>query len=242
MNQTGTQTLDPIIQTMRDPVTRYAGLIRSLAGSALRSLTMFGRIVTADFDPKRDTARSVMVVDSVDLSMLRKLAEHGAALGKEYVAAPLVMTPEYILTSLDAFPLELLEILQRHLTIEGDDPFAELTFEDAHMRLQCERELKGILIGLRQGLLNAAGRRKILAAMSQDVGGNLLRTLRGMLWLKGHKEALDAGAALSEMEKISSRKLTGIRAAIDREGEHEWTQFESLYRDVEALGELANAW
>jgi len=233
---------ESIIEPMRRPLREYAELIEQLAGANAKALTFFGAIVTNAFDTQRHTARSVLVVERVDLSVLRRLAEHGTRLGKASIAAPLIMTPEYIKTSLDTFPLEFIEIKQRHLTVSGDDYFDGLTFEDAHVRLQCERELKSVLIALRQGLLAAAGREKFINALEVDVGERLMRTLRGLLWLKGQTEAKPAPNVLAEVEKIADRKLPGIRAAIHPAAHRGSEEFESLYRDVEALGEIANAW
>ena len=50
------------------------------------------------------------------------------------------------------------------------------------------------------------------------------------------------GDVLTEVEKIIDRKLGGVHVAMDPAGHHGWSEFESLYRDVEALGKLADAW
>lgn len=233
--------LDRIIEPMRTPVEQYVRLVADLAGPAVKAFALFGAVVGGNFDLNRHTARSVLVVDRVDLAMLRRLAEHGTKLGKARIAAPLIMTPEYIKTSLDTFPLEFIEIKQRHVTVLGEDCFDDLNFDDAHVRLQCERELKVILMGLRQGLLAAAGREKFIGALEQDVGENLMRTLRGMLWLRGDRQAKPASQVLGEMEKSAERKLAGIRAALDPNADHGWNELETLYADVEALGKIADA-
>ena len=232
--------LDQTTPAMRKPISEFARLIRDLAGA--KALTLFGAVTTESFDATKQTARSVLVVDRVDLSVLRGLAEHGAKLGKVSIAAPLVMTPDYITDSLDTFPLELLEIMQKHVTLFGEDHFVDLSFEDAHVRLQCERELKVILIGLRQGLLAAAGREKFIGALEMDVGEGLSRTLRGLLWLKGRKDAQPIDSVVAELEKVADRKLSGVRLAMDPSAHHGWTEFETLYNDVEALGNLVDAW
>ncbi len=237
-----TAGMDRVPATMRAPIAEYTDLVKELAGKHAQALTLFGAIVGGTFDPKRHVVRNVLVVDSVDLAVLRRLAEHGARLGKMSIAAPLVMTSEYIKASLDTFPLELIEIGQRHVTVFGDDHFSDLSFDEAHVRLQCERELKTILIGLRQGLLAAAGREKYVGALEMDVGEGLLRTLRGMLWLKGQKDGKPAAETLAEIEKIVDRRLEGVRTALDPSAHHGWSEFESLYRDVEAVGEIVNAW
>jgi hypothetical protein len=227
---------------MRKPLEDYAQLVKELAGANAKALTLFGAIVAGSFNTDRHTARSVLVVNRVDLSMLRSLAQHGMQLGKAKIAAPLIMTPAYIKASLDTFPLELIEIHQQHLTIFGEDHFEDLSFEDVHIRLQCERELKVVLIGLRQGLLAAVGREKFIGALEVDVAEGLTRTLRGLLWLKGQKDGKPAAEVLTEVERIAERKLAGVRTALDPAARHGWDEFESLYSDVEALGEIADAW
>ncbi|HUU85200.1 MAG TPA: hypothetical protein VM243_17000 [Phycisphaerae bacterium] len=236
--------LERVAAPFHDSIQRYTALVREIAGARAQALTLFGAIAapgSEGFDPKRHTVRSVLVLDAADLAILRRLAEYGARLGKDRISAPLIMTPEYIRASLDTFPLELLEIHQQHLTIFGDDFFTHLVFDAGHMRLQCERELKVILIGMRQGLLAAVGREKAISAVEADVTAALVRTLRGFLWLKGVKEARPGAEVVAEVERLVERKLRGVQAALDTGAPHGWPEFEGLYRDVEAVGEIVNA-
>lgn len=236
------EALNRLPESVREPLRRYAGLIDELCGTTAKALAVFGVVVSGPFDIRHQTVRNVLIVERIDLRVLRRLAEHGAKLGKAGIAAPLTMMPKYIQSSLDTFPLELLEIMQHHRMLFGDDPFDDLSFEEGHIRLQCERELKVVLIGMRQGLLAAAGREKVIGALESDVGEGIVRTLRGMGWLKGTREAQSTEQIVTEVEKHCDRKLTGIRTALDRSAHHGWDEFESLYRDVEALGEIVNGW
>ena len=61
------------------------------------------------------------------------------------------MTPHYLACSRDVFPVEFLDFQLVHETILGEDPFVSLQVDKAHVRLQCERELKATLVRLRQG-------------------------------------------------------------------------------------------
>ena len=239
---TAIEGLDKFAGSMSEPLREYAKFVRELTGSNGKALTLFGAVLAGNFDVKRHVARSVVVLERVDLAMLRRLAERGAKLGKAGIAAPLVMTPVYIRSSLDTFPLELIDIQQHHVTLFGEDHFNDLSFQDGHVRLQCEREFKVALISLRQGLLAAAGRDRFLGGVEVDIGEGLMRTLRGMLWLKGQKEPRPAGEVLTEVEKLTDRKLSGIRTALDPAEAHGWNEFEALYHDVEALQEVVDAW
>jgi hypothetical protein len=233
--------LKGVPEPLQQPIREYSDLLRSLGGAKAKSLTLFGAVAAGRFDAARHTMRSVLVVESVDLGMLRRLSEHGPKLGKRRIAAPLIMTPAYIENSLDTFPLELIEIQQNHITVFGEDPFKALTFEDAHVRHQCEREFKTILIGLRQGLLAAAGKDKVLESVQVEAAEELIRTLRGMLWLKGQKDGKPAEQVVAEIEKSFERKLDGVRAVLNPSGPHGWNEFQALYRDVAALAEKADA-
>jgi hypothetical protein len=231
-----------VYAAMREPLRDYVRLVRDVFGKEAQSLTLFGPVVTGGFDPATQTARSALVLERVAMPTLRRLAEHGARLGKVGIAAPLVMTPKYIGASLDSFPLELIEIQQQGAVVFGDDPFAGLTFEDAHVRLQCERELKRALLSLRQGLLATAGRERHVAALEREAADQLLRTLHGLLWLKGRRAFVPTAGVVNETEAITERKLPGLRAALDSSTGAGWKQFDNLYADVEALMEFVDAW
>ncbi len=231
------QVAEPMQPAIRD----YTALVEQLAGAKLVGLTVFGAVLDEGFNVSDEPADSVMVLDAVDLNLLRRLAEYGPRLGSRGIAAPLVMTPEYIARSLDTFPLELLEIQRHRTTVSGCDCFEPLEFAPPNVRLQCEREFKRILIRLRQGLLAAAGRDAVLGELRRDVGRHLLRTIVGLLWLKGVGEYLPAEQVLGQAEKIAGAPLTGIRKAVLLSGEHDWAEFTALYAEVEKLAGLADA-
>ncbi len=232
--------VDNIAASMRESVRTFSSLLQDLNKDTAKSLTMFGLVLGDSFHSVRDVARSVLIVEQVDLSVLRKLALEGTRLGKMSMAAPLIMTPDYIKRSLDTFPLELLEIHLHHATVFGEDYFDDLVFEDGDIRLQCERELKTMLIGLRQGLLAAAGREKFVKALQLDVGQAISRTLRGLAWLKGDRKDCPIDKVVESVEKHFDHKLPGIKTAMNLTGEHGWREFETLYADVESLGRVAN--
>ncbi len=241
MNSTIDQNaLTHVAEGMRPAITGYAELVQRMAGDNLAGMTLYGAVLLPEYDPSRSAAASVMVLNSIDLKLLHNLAEHGATFGREHIRAPLVMTPDYINGSLDTFPLELLEIQQRHATLVGRDFFDDLAFEPDHLRLQCEREFKRTLIQLRQGLLAAAGRDQLLGELELEVGDVLIRTLRGLLWLKGRKEPLARPEVLSEAERFVSGSLGGLRTAIQPYGDHGWAEFAGLYEDVEKLAKVAD--
>ena len=231
-----------LVTAMQDPMKKFVERVQGLAGENCLAVTGFGTIATSGFDPAKHTAKTVVVLERIDLNMLRELAKEGVKLGKAKIAAPLIMTPVYIQGSLDAFPLEFLEIQQCHLCLLGADHLADLPFDDSHIRLQCERELKTILIAMRQGLLAAAGREKMFGVMEGDIAERLIRTLRGLLWLHGKKDYLSAVQVVSQIEQETDTSLPGIRGALQELGQHGWEDFTKLYHEIDNLKTIADRW
>ncbi len=227
--------IERIHPSVAGPVREYARLIDDCFGGHAAALVVFGRALTPDFDAKADVVASVLVVDEIDLGALRTLAGQGPRLGGLRIAAPLVMTPSYIESSRDTFPLELIEIQQKHVALWGEDPFARLTFEAEHVRLQCEREFKRLLIQLRQGLLKAADQDFLLAELQHALADDLVRTLRGVLWLEGQREATPRGDVVAAAARMCGRELSGLKHALDRGYEPGWEDFQAFYADVAVL-------
>ena len=225
---------------LRDPLRGFAEMIDEHAGQRLVGLTIFGGAAGAENPSSREPARSVLVLDKVDLEVLRRISMGGSRWGRRHVAAPLVMTPQFIEASRDSFPLELIEIVQRRATLLGKDCFDGLSFESGDVRLQCERELKRIKMRIQQGVLAAVGRAALLAELQEDIGAHLLRTLRGFLWLRGRREFVESTAVVASCEKTVACSLPAMRAAMNEKSEHGWPELVALYQDVEALAGIAN--
>jgi len=231
-----------IAPAMREPLERLAILVGELFSDQLAGLTVYGSALSPGFDDSRMTAATALVVMRTNLPQLKALAGRGPTLGRMRIAAPLVLTESFIAGSADSFPLELLEIQQRRRTLLGRDCFTNVVIQPEHVRLQCEREFKRMLIRMQQGLLAAAGRDDVLDDLERDVAAHLLRTLRGLLWLEGRKDFVDRQTVVDECERLLNYSLPGVRSALQLHLEHGWADFQALYQDVEKLAATADQW
>jgi hypothetical protein len=236
------QNLSRIVEPHREALRQFAERIQKVTADDGLGWTLFGEIVEGDFDRQRHSIRSVLMLRSVRVDVLRRLGELGRQYGGLGLAPPLVMTPSFLDSVRDTFPLELIEVQQTLLTVFGPDYFSELSFADRDVRLQCERELRVMIIGLRQGLLAASGVQDRLALVRPDWIGALLRTLRGMLWLKGQRERLAAHQVVAELSRIVELPLSGIRHILATANSPDWNTFDELHGDVEALGTAVDGW
>lgn len=103
------------------------------------------------------------------------------------IVTPLFMTKNNIKTSTDVFPLEFLEIKNNNILLYGSDIMETIEIKTDNIRLQCEQEIKGKIIRLRQTYLEKGDQDKITEAMILDSFGALIPTFKGLVGLKGIK-------------------------------------------------------
>jgi hypothetical protein len=215
-------------------------LLISLAGDHLLGLSAFGGWLNDDPLYRGTPARSVAVLERFDLKLLDRIACEGVRLGKRGLAAPLIMTPEYIAASRDVFPLELMEIQHLNVLLHGRDCFGTLEFQQADVRLQCERELKSELIHLRQALLTAGGEHQRLGEPCRQAAERATRVLRGVLYLAAKDAPRPAAALVERCAEATGLKVDALRQVVLEAGRVDFGGFERFYGDLTALAEYVD--
>jgi hypothetical protein len=211
-------------------------------GENMRGLLVVGSVLTADYRPGRSDINTVLIVGRRSHELLRQLASYGNQLGRYRLRAPLVMTEEYILRSLDVFPIEFLDFQLNHLALVGADPLAGAEIRPEDVRLQCERELKAALMALRQGYISAAGQNKAVGELLMAALQQILPTIRAMLLLENQQRHSDARRTIEQaaehlaidpqaMLELWDIRRQGSRISANRVD----PLFQSLYQAIDQL-------
>jgi len=213
----------------------------------IHSITLTGSAVTEDFMPGKSDVNSVFVLREMDLNFLELLAPLGKKYRKKRIAAPLIMTPEYIMNSLDVFPLEFLNIKLLHKTILGEDLFRDLEINRSNLRLQCERELKVRLIGLRQGYISCLGNSKMLMDMFIQSFSGYIPLFKGIILLLGKEPPVTNPDVLSVLEEVSGVNASVFKTVLKQKKqktkltmEQLYTIFQNYYTAIEKLGDITD--
>jgi len=213
----------------------------------IHSITITGSALSDDFDSETSDVNSVFVLHAMDLEFLEFLAPLGKTYGKKRIASPLIMTPEYILNSLDVFPMEFLNIRLLHDTIFGEDLFHNLVIDRSNLRLQCERELKARLIGLRQGYLSSSGDAKILTDLFINTISGYIPVFRGIIFILGKEPPLsneDVLTVLSETSGVDTQVFRTVLKQKKQKTKLMIKQLNAIFKDyyvaMEKLGDIVD--
>jgi len=197
------------------------GDLKKVFQADLISATLYGSAAGGEYKPGLSDINILVVVTQAGLSALDRLAPYYKIWRKKRIAPPLILSPEEIQGSLDSFPLEFLNMRLMHQTFHGEDPLEGLEINPADLRLQCERELRGKLLLLREAVVSSAGREEDLKYTALDSIKAFVAIFRGVLFLLGD----DPGPAGADqvLKKAASRlnlkdgevfsALWGLRAA-----------------------------
>ena len=172
------------------------------SADGIDSIYVYGSALTDDYSENISDINSLIVLNAMDFDFLRHTASLGKTYKKSNIAPPLIMTESYINSSLDVFPDELLNMRINHACVRGRDVIAAPTIEKEFLRLQCERELKTMLVNLRQGFISAGGNAEGLATIMHKSINGLIAVFRAVVFLKNEEPRLRKRDAVEDVERV----------------------------------------
>jgi len=191
--------------------------LASVYGEDLRSAVVYG-----------SAARGVGNTAGVNvLALLRELdvaiLRRAAAAVQHWVDAgnppPLFLTEHELARSLDIFAIEYADIRDAHRVLHGADPFEGLRIEGRYIRLQCERELKGTLIQLREHLLLAGDDAEAVGHLLAGSVSSLVTLYRSLLRLADGEAAADPEAVVRAVSERTGARPEPVLDALRARGE-----------------------
>jgi predicted nucleotidyltransferase len=162
-----------------DAARRWLERMRPELGAEFLAAYLTGSALTQGFDPRRSDVNLLIVTRSLDSELLQRLADAHPRPGRGLRVTPLVLTRSQIEKSVDTFPIEFLDIKESHLLLEGENVFAQIEVPRTYLRLQCEHELRGKFIRLRQTFLLERDSQALADTLARSASsfGTLFRTL-----------------------------------------------------------------
>src|SRR5262245_37906126 len=112
--------------------------VRPALGSEFLACYLTGSVLRVGFDPRHSRINLLVLARTLPLPLLDAVTDAIPAEDRKGPAFdPLLLTETQVRQSLDAFPIEWIEIQETHLLLEGNDLLAGLDVPRNNLRLQC---------------------------------------------------------------------------------------------------------
>ena len=160
-------------------------------GDELTAVVLYGSAAAGEHIAKRSDYNGLVIVRGLSLDRLRAEAAVARAWSAAGNPPPLTLTVEEWGRSADIFPMEYADILERHRVLHGTPPFAGITVDREHLRLQVEHEAMGALIQFRQGILAAGGDGKTQVELLANSLSTVMVIFRAVMRLHGEVPSTD---------------------------------------------------
>ena len=160
---------------MHAGVKALAADLQRIFGTRLQSVVAY-----RGDDDDDDGVHTLALVERITFSDLAACAPRTTDWRKAGAAAPLILTKEEFMRTLDVFPLEYGGIIASRQVVVGEDVLAGVRVSDADLRRGIELQAKSHLIHLREGYIESGGNPKVvgqLIAASAPALSSLLANL-----------------------------------------------------------------
>jgi len=199
-----------VIKNPSDIVDELVGDYRAVLGERLLSVVMYGSAVTHEYNPAVSDINIAIVLDDNSMEQVSKCLSICKKWARRRVSVPFFMTRDYIQRSLDSFPVEFLGIQHDYRVLYGDDVFAAIQIDREHLRIQCERELKGAALHLRSEFIRGMGLPRRIHGLFISSIRSLLPVFKALLVLAGRQiptTKADIIAAVEDLYRLEASVL-----------------------------------
>ena len=163
--------------------------VKTIFGDNVVSVILTGSAVTENYNPKVSDINFLVIIKKHDFDQLKMVRKFVRKWSRKKISVPLFLTEEYIQKSLDSFPIEFFNMKSNYILVYGKDVLKNLKFKNSDVRLQCERELKGKLLHLRQGYINTMGSKTLILRLIRESFVSFASIFRALLLLKNEDSA-----------------------------------------------------
>jgi len=178
--------IEPPAATL-DAARRWLTPVREALGPEFLSAYLTGSVLTQGFDAAHSRINILVIARALEGAVLDRIATAIPETRKPPHFDPLFLTRDQMLASLDVFPIEWLDLSERHLRLEGEDVFGGIEVPRTYLRLQCEHELRGKHIRLRQEYLASAAHPERLGEVLARLSSGFHTLFRTLLRLRGEE-------------------------------------------------------
>ncbi|MFM8551795.1 MAG: hypothetical protein ACKOCD_05680 [Nitrospiraceae bacterium] len=199
---------------VRQTLRSYLAEVTQLFGQALDAVILYGSAAGSEFLPERSNLNLLILLAKPETERLAQYAKAHKRWSKERIVVPLFLTWQELQASSALFPLEYLEMKDQHVLLAGRDPLPALHIDQRNLRLQCEQEIRGNLLRLRQRFVEGGGKQEAILILLPLSFTSLLPSLRGLLRVKGVSVPATCDGLFDQLQSLLGIDPAGFREVL----------------------------
>jgi len=178
--------------------------LREAAGKNLESVVLYGSAVTGGYRAGASDLNVLCTLVTMDVRELQLLAPVLLWWTREEKEPPpLFFLSEELARSTDVFAIESLDVKRAHRVLFGADPIAALEIPMNLHRVQVERDLRLLLLRLRQHALLAGKNESEYTAVLKKTSSSALTLLRHTLIAFGEEPPSETAALFARIADLT---------------------------------------
>ena len=199
--------------------------LKEAAGKNLEAVILYGSAARGDFKPGASDLNVMCTLVTMDVHELQRVAPVVNWWTREMKEpAPLFFLTEELHRSTDVFAIESLDLKRAHKMLFGKDPVAQLEIPMNLHRVQVERDLRMLLLRLRQHVLHVGRNELELTTVLRKTISGALTLLRHTLISFGEEPPTGASAVFARIETLTGAEAAAFQAVYDHRESGQWAK------------------
>ena len=189
------------------------------AGANLKAIVLFGSAARGEYHERHSDLNVLCVLGRAGAEDIEALHETAAWWEQKKFPAPRIFTLDELRASADIFAIELLDMKAHHKMIYGEDFFGELAVPMQLHRLQVERELRTNWVKLRQAILLAPQKDRVLMGLMDASVSTFVTLFRHALSVVGENPPAGRREVVADIARLVGARPDAFLSVLDvREG------------------------
>lgn len=225
-------------------LSSYLRNAKKTFGEKEPSIIVYGSLARGDFLEGRSNINVLFVFDTLPLEVMKQCSKLASRWTKERIVTPLMFTREELQQFPNSFPLEFFDMEDHHIVLTGQDPFIGLNLEGKNLFAECEREIRGNILRVRQQFVESDGNPEGIHALLPISLTTVIPCIRGLYRLLGQSvrgnpdTILDRMSSVLELDPSVFQEVWLLKRGQSTPGKHEFPNL--LDRYLIALSALAD--
>ncbi len=210
---------------METKLSELVSRLKEAAGKNLESVILYGSAARGDFHPGTSDLNVLCTLVSIDVNELHRLAPVVAWWTREMKEpAPLFFLTEELQKSTDVFAIESLDVKRSHKVLFGKNVVADLEIPMNLHRVEVERDLRELLLKLRQHVLHAGRNEMDLTAVLKKTASVAKTLLRHTLLTFGEEPPAEAEDIFNRISVLTGADATAFGEVYDFRTSGAWKE------------------